>query len=115
LLVPDRAIATDQRGEYVLVVNDKNVVEYRPVQLGTRVKEMRVVNDGLNLDDWVVVNGLQRARPGAPVNPEKQENVAKADKDTNKTTAAGLPGTESGLPVTESELASTKAPKAVGK
>lgn len=115
LLVPDRAIATDQRGEYVLVVNDKNVVEYRTVQLGTRVKEMRVVNEGLNLDDWVVVNGLQRARPGAPVNPEKQENVAKADKEANKTTAAALPGTESGLPATESELASTKSPQAVGK
>ncbi len=108
LLIPDRAIATDQRGEYVLVVNDKNVVEYRPVQLGTRINEMRVVTEGLKLDDWIVVNGLQRARPGAPVNPEKQENVAKAGEGANKASAVSLPDTEA-------NLASTKSPQAVGK
>jgi RND family efflux transporter MFP subunit len=69
LLIDERAIAADQRGEYVLVVNNKNVVEYRPVGLGMRVDGMRVVEEGIKDGEWVVVNGIQRARPGAPVSP----------------------------------------------
>src|SRR5690606_21435118 len=67
LLIDERAIAADQRGEYVLTVNDKDLVEYRPVELGMRVEGMRVVDRGIGADDRVVVNGIQRARPGAPV------------------------------------------------
>lgn len=70
LMIPDRAIATDQRGEYVLVVGEKNIVEYRPVELGMRVADMRVVTAGVAAEEWIVVNGLQRARPGAEVKPE---------------------------------------------
>lgn len=68
-LIDERAIAADQRGEYVLVVNDQKKVEYRPVGLGMRVDGMRVIEEGVKAGEWVVVNGLQRARPGAPVNP----------------------------------------------
>jgi RND family efflux transporter MFP subunit len=71
LLVDERAIGTDQRGDYLLVVNDKNVVEYRLVKIGSRVGGMRVIEKGIGKDDWVIVNGLQRARPGATVNPDK--------------------------------------------
>jgi RND family efflux transporter MFP subunit len=71
LMVPDRAIATDQRGEYVLAVNEKNVVEHKPVKLGMRIGRMRVVVEGVNSGDWLIVNGLQRGRPGAEVKPEK--------------------------------------------
>lgn len=78
LMVPDRAIGTDQRGEYVLVVNDKNVVEYRSVHLGMRVAGMRVVTEGVKSSDWIVINGLQRARPGSPVNPEKTQEIPEA-------------------------------------
>ena len=76
IMVPDRAIATDQRGQYVLAVNEENVVEYRPVQLGTRVADMRVVNEGVKLEDWIVVNGIQRARPGTPVDPQEEKIAA---------------------------------------
>jgi RND family efflux transporter MFP subunit len=69
VLVESRAIATDQRGDYVLVVGEDDMVEYRPVSLGVRSGQMRVVEEGLGLDDWIVVNGLQRARPGAKVAP----------------------------------------------
>lgn len=79
MMVPDRAIGTDQRGEYVLVVNDKNVVEYRPVSLGMRIAGMRVVIEGVQATDWVVINGLQRARPGAPVKPEKTTEIPEAN------------------------------------
>jgi RND family efflux transporter MFP subunit len=70
LLVDERAIGSDQRGDYVLVVNDKNIVEYRSVRLGIDVGDLRVVQEGIEAGDRVVINGLQRARPGAEVQPE---------------------------------------------
>jgi RND family efflux transporter MFP subunit len=71
LLIEDRAIGTDQRGEFVLVVNDKNVVEYRPVKLGITDGPLRVVEEGIGPQDWIIVNGIQRARPGITVNPQR--------------------------------------------
>jgi RND family efflux transporter MFP subunit len=71
LLVTDRAIGTDQDRKYVLVVNDKNVVEYRQVKLGGVHGGLRAVAEGLAPGDWVIVNGIQRARPGATVAPQK--------------------------------------------
>jgi RND family efflux transporter MFP subunit len=76
LLVEERAIGTDQRGDYVLVVNDKNVVEYRTVRLGIHAGPLRVIEDGITKNDWIVVNGLQRARPGATVAPERSKTTA---------------------------------------
>jgi RND family efflux transporter MFP subunit len=78
LMVPDRAIGTDQRGEYVLAINEKNVVEHRPVELGMRVAGLREVRSGVKADDWIVINGLQRARPGAEVKPERTEEIEEA-------------------------------------
>jgi len=71
LLVEKRAIGTDQRGNFLLIVNDKNVVEYRLVKLGLSTDGMRVVDEGVKPKEWIVVNGLQRARPGATVEPEQ--------------------------------------------
>jgi len=71
LLVTDRAVGTDQDRKYVLVVNDKNVVEYRPVKLGSVQNGLRSVTEGVTAQDWIVVNGIQRARPGATVAPQK--------------------------------------------
>jgi RND family efflux transporter MFP subunit len=73
LLVEDRAIGADQRGDYVLVVNKENIVEYRPVKLGIAVDGLRVIESGIDSGDRIVVNGLQRARPGAPVTPEEEK------------------------------------------
>ena len=71
LLVEDRAVGTDQRGDFLLVVNDKNVVEYRPVKLGIVDGAMRVIEEGIKPTDLVIVNGVQRARPGITVNPQR--------------------------------------------
>ena len=71
LLVADRAVGTDQDRKYLLVVNDKNVVEYRPVKLGALHGGLRAVAEGLTGDEWVIVNGIQRARPGVTVAPQK--------------------------------------------
>lgn len=69
LLVPDVALGADQSGRYLLVVNDKNIVEYRPVKIGTLVGTMRVITEGICPEDQVIINGIQRARPGSPVTP----------------------------------------------
>lgn len=70
LLVEERAIGSDLRGDYLYVVNDENKVEYRPVKLGIHVDLMRVVERGIAATDRVIVNGLQRARPGIEVAPQ---------------------------------------------
>jgi len=72
LLISDRAIATDQNLRYVLVVNDKDEVERRDVKLGSVSDGERVITSGLKPTDWVIVNGIQRARPGANVKPQKK-------------------------------------------
>ena len=76
MLVPERAVGADQQGRYVLVVNDKNVVEYRSVTPGIKFEGLRVVEQGLKGDEWVVVNGLLRARPGAKVDPQRGDALA---------------------------------------
>ncbi|HED19228.1 MAG TPA: efflux RND transporter periplasmic adaptor subunit [Gammaproteobacteria bacterium] len=69
-LVTERAIGNDQSGTYLLVVNSKDVVERRSVKTGQRKDGLIVIEDGLLKDDRVVVNGIQRARPGRKVAPE---------------------------------------------
>lgn len=70
ILVPERAIGTDQRGKYVLVVNGDDVVQQRPVKLGPVVNGLVVVLSGVEPNERVVVNGLLRARPGSKVTPK---------------------------------------------
>lgn len=72
LLVSERAIGTDQGQKFVLAVDRDNRVAYRTVKLGAYVGSQRVIREGLRLGDTVVVNGLQRVRPGMIVAPELQ-------------------------------------------
>jgi membrane fusion protein, multidrug efflux system len=69
LLVPDTAILTDQDGKHVLLCGADDIVEMRKVRTGELVDDMRVIEDGLTLQDRVIVNGIQKARPGAKVSP----------------------------------------------
>jgi len=72
LLVSDRAISTDQGQKHVWVVNEQNVVEYRQVSVGALQNDgLRVVNTGVKSGEWIVVNGLQRVRPGVTVAPQR--------------------------------------------
>ncbi len=73
LLVPEQALAADQRGRYVLVVTADDTVEYRPVTVGiTTDDHMVVIEKGVAAEDRVIVNGMQKARPGAAVQPQQQ-------------------------------------------
>ncbi len=71
LLVNDSAIGTDQNVRYVFALDKDNKVQYRPVKLGPLSEGLRVVRDGLAVGEYVVVNGLQRVRPGVQVQPER--------------------------------------------
>jgi RND family efflux transporter MFP subunit len=73
LMINERALAADQRGEYVLVVDDENKVAYRPVELGLASNGMREVRSGIDPDAWVIINGIQRAQPDATVKPTRVE------------------------------------------
>lgn len=70
VLVAERALGTDQSKRYVLVVGGDNVANYREVQVGRQVGALRVIKSGLKEGEAVIVNGLQRVRPGSPVTPE---------------------------------------------
>ncbi len=69
VVVPDRAITTDQTHKIVLVVGANNIVQPRPVTPGALVDGMRVVG-GVKAGEMVIVDGLLRAFPGAPVTPQ---------------------------------------------
>jgi RND family efflux transporter MFP subunit len=71
VLINDSAVGTDQTVRYVLVVDKSNKVEFRPVQLGPVIDGLRVVQSGLSAGEVIVVNGLQRVRPGAQVQPQR--------------------------------------------
>jgi membrane fusion protein, multidrug efflux system len=70
LVVSERAVGTDQDKRFVLVVDTENKAAYREVSLGPSVDGLRIVTSGLEPGERVVVNGLQRVRPGALVSPE---------------------------------------------
>ncbi|WP_248797783.1 efflux RND transporter periplasmic adaptor subunit [Pseudomonas sp. MWU13-2105] len=69
VLIDDSAIGTDQDKKFVLVVGTNDQVEYRRINPGNRVGNLRVVDSGLQAGERVVINGLHRARPGDTVKP----------------------------------------------
>jgi RND family efflux transporter MFP subunit len=91
LLVSDRAIGTEQRQKYLLTVNKENVVEYRPVKVGSLHDGLRVIESGIKPGERVIVNGLQRARPGITVKPHADEKgiAATSPSATPKSEQAG--------------------------
>jgi RND family efflux transporter MFP subunit len=72
LLVEERAIGTDQAQKFVLALTPTNTVAYRSVKLGPVIDGKRVIRSGLEPEEMIVVNGLQRVRPGMPVAPQAE-------------------------------------------
>jgi len=70
ILIDDKAIGTDLNNKFVLVLDKDNKVQYRSVKPGEKLNGLRIIKSGLNPGDKVVVNGLQKVRPGTTVNPE---------------------------------------------
>jgi RND family efflux transporter MFP subunit len=76
MVVPEEAFATDQGQKYLYIINDKNVVQYRKVKVGPVAEGgMRVVEEGLNTGERVIVTGLQRVRQGIVVDPKPIESM----------------------------------------
>jgi multidrug efflux system membrane fusion protein len=69
-LIQDAAVGTDQGKKFVLVLGQDNSVQYRTIELGPKLEGLRIVRSGLAKGEQIVVNGLQRAMPGATVEPQ---------------------------------------------
>ena len=77
LLTRNDAIGTNQEGSYVLVVGADNVVSRKIVKTGQKQGQLVIIESGLDPGDWVVIEGIQQAFPGAKVEPQRSElNVA---------------------------------------
>jgi RND family efflux transporter MFP subunit len=72
ILLPDDAIGTDQASKFVVVVAEDGTAARRVVALGPLVNGLRVIKSGIGADDWVIIKGLQRARPGQKVTPKRE-------------------------------------------
>jgi multidrug efflux system membrane fusion protein len=95
VLVSDRAVGTDQSRKFVYVIGADNKAQYRPVTLGPVVDGLRVVREGLRPGERIVVNGLQRVHPGAPVAPQMVAMEAPARAaDTRIAAASAAPAKE---------------------
>ncbi len=75
LLVPQAAIQRDQRGDFVLVVGSDSLVEQRYIETGDVIDQRRIVLSGLQIGESVIVQGLQRVRPGVPVDAVSEEDA----------------------------------------
>jgi len=71
-MVPEQAVGTDQSQKFVLVLGPDSTVQYRAVKLGPAIDGLRMVRDGLRAGEEIVVNGLQRVRPGVKVAAERE-------------------------------------------
>ncbi len=113
LLVSEKALGTDQGQKYVYVVDSQNLVQYRPVKVGAQQPDgLRVIEEGLQADQWVLVSGVQLVRPRLEVKPEQaimtQDAATGKPGDAARTEKSGgaaesqLPGTPATAPAEQS-------------
>lgn len=113
VLINDEAVGTDLGKKFVLVMGADNKPEYRSVELGPKLEGLRIVRSGLTKDDVIVVKGLQRVRPGLPVDPEttpmaSAETLAALTKQRQALEASNLQQVE---PKLAPKLASNASPR----
>jgi len=93
-LAKDEAVVTDLNQKYVFVLGKNNMLTYRPVELGPMAEGLRVIRDGLHEGDVIVVNGLQRVRPGAAVTPRRVSMGSQPSSSRDSSAQSGLAGHE---------------------
>ena len=112
VLIQDEAVGTDLGKKFVLVMDKDNKPTYRPVELGPKLEGLRIVRSGLAKDDTIVVKGLQRVRPGQPVEPEvtpmASEQTLAALRQQRQALEANAPQTNNKA---TARLASATAPR----
>jgi multidrug efflux system membrane fusion protein len=82
VMINPAALGTDQNKKFVLVVGEGNKAEYREVTLGTMIDGLQIITTGLAVGEQIVVNGLQRLRPGAPMVPQSVDMLTLKPTDT---------------------------------
>ncbi len=90
LLIPDAAVSVDQSSKFVYVIDEAQVVQVRRVTTGDLAKGLRVITSGLDGSEAVVIKGMQRCRPGQPVEPMRESLEPGSD--------LGLPDTYEPVP-----------------
>jgi multidrug efflux system membrane fusion protein len=91
-LAKDEAVVTDLNQKYVLAVGKNNTLEYRAVKLGPMTEGLRMVREGLQQGDSIVVNGVQRVRPGMVVTPVRVSMMSGAETSTVAAKNNATPG-----------------------
>src|SRR5262249_33127582 len=109
LLIPDEAIGADQNRRFVLDINAEDIVDMHTVKLGALFGDLRAIESGIKLQDRIIVNGLQRARPGTKVNATERP----IPTDALGLTAPGSPTTQA-LPATNPTATSAPATAPTG-
>jgi membrane fusion protein, multidrug efflux system len=108
ILIDEKSIGTDLGNKFVLVVNAKNELEYRAIELGEKLNGLRIVNKGLTSTDRIVVNGLQRVRPNMQITPQLVEMATASQLTTLKETQQALDQATSSLAAT-SDIAANRS------
>ncbi len=93
LLVPERAVGTDQDRKFVYVVGPDNTVAYREVSLGESIDGSRVVISGLKAGDQVITDGIMKIQPGMPVAPQA---AGQQQSPSSPSGIGDIPGTPPG-------------------
>lgn len=92
LLVPDEAVGTDQASRFVYVVGEDGQAQRRTVRLGPLADGLRIVRDGIAAEDWIVVRGTQKVRPGQPLTIKREPiKVSGADPGATLSATGGAP------------------------
>ena len=107
VLIQEKAIATNLNNKLVLVLDENNALQIRPVALGNTFAGLRIVKSGLKEGDTILINGLQKFRPGTTVTPNKQamasDDVLKQIKALQAQTNSSVVPTDPTAP-TDQEL-----------
>jgi RND family efflux transporter MFP subunit len=84
MLVAESAVGTDLSQKYVLTLTSSNTAAYRPVKLGALIEGKRVVREGLSVGEPILINGIQRVRPGSPVTVEASKASMEGGQQTRR-------------------------------
>ncbi len=90
ILIDDKAVGTDLNNKFVLVLDDKQQLQYRAVTLGEKVGGLRIIKQGLKANETIVVNGLQRVRPTMQITPNPVAMTSAETLQALKTTQQQL-------------------------
>jgi len=112
VVIPQQAVQENQAGPFVLVVNGQGRIESRPVKTGDRVEDGIVILDGLTVGETLVVEGIQKVRPGAEVEVSYRTPAEQPVMIDQEASPEAKPGEPDPMPDSGSEAASAPAQEA---